>query len=376
MARDTAAPAGPLSVRADVEGVRAAVSAESVDAALAADHRRAAAEVLGCSVDSLERIGGGRNSRVYRVRGPGTDCAAKFYFGRTADGRDRMAIEYSAFDFLWRHGVRSIPRPLKDDPQRQIALYEFIDGGQVEGGVVTAGDVDQLAAFMGDLKGIAAHPASCELGTAAEAFFSVGGVIENITGRFHRMAGLDSSGPAYDALREFLARDFEPALARLAERARRRIGSDAELDSGRRTLSPSDLGFHNALRRPDGRLVFLDFEYFGWDDPAKSLSDALLHPRMRLSPALQGHLARRFAAVFDADPDWRARVETVYPLFGLKWCMILLNEFRPDQLARRRFVDRDPEEAHALQMRQLNAARELLARVDGEHERFPFWETR
>jgi len=119
--------------------------------------------------------------------------------------------------------------------------------------------------------------------------------------------------------------------------------------------------------------VFLDFEYFGWDDPAKTLCDALLHPRMTLSLELKTHLARRFASVFDRDPAWRSRVETVYPLFGLKWCMILLNEFRPQQLERRRFVDRDPEEATVLQMRQLEAARGVLHRIMHEHLHFPFW---
>jgi hypothetical protein len=34
---------------------------------------------------------------------------------------------------------------------------------------------------------------------------------------------------------------------------------DREIPRTERTLSPSDYGFHNALRRPDGTLVFLDF---------------------------------------------------------------------------------------------------------------------
>ena len=53
-----------------------------------------------------------------------------------------------------------------------------------------------------------------------------------------------------------------------------------------RVLSPSDFGFHNALRRPDGTIVFVDFEYFGWDDPAKMMADAMLHPG---NPAFTGY---------------------------------------------------------------------------------------
>ena len=41
-----------------------------------------------------------------------------------------------------------------------------------------------------------------------------------------------------------------------------------------RALSPSDFGLHNALRGQDGQLRFVDFEYFGWDDPVKLVSDS------------------------------------------------------------------------------------------------------
>src|ERR1700680_1391707 len=43
------------------------------------------------------------------------------------------------------------------------------------------------------------------------------------------------------------------------------LAFDAELPQEWRSLVPSDFGFHNSLRRPDGSLAFLDFEYFGWD---------------------------------------------------------------------------------------------------------------
>jgi hypothetical protein len=63
----------------------------------------------------------------------------------------------------------------------------------------------------------------------------------------------------------------------------------------------------------------------------------------------------------------------LYPLFSLKWCMILLNEFRTEQIARRRYVDRSCEEVHVIQMRQLDAARALLERTMRERDDFPYW---
>ena len=57
----------------------------------------------------------------------------------------------------------------------------------------------------------------------------------------------------------------------------------AEIAPECRTLIPSDLGAHNALRGADGKLYFLDFEYFGWDDPVTSIANFVMHPGMQLS---------------------------------------------------------------------------------------------
>ena len=59
-----------------------------------------------------------------------------------------------------------------------------------------------------------------------------------------------------------------------------------------RALSPSDFGLHNAMRDEDGRLRFIDFEYFGWDDPVKLVSDTALHP----GSELPGSSAKRLIA--------------------------------------------------------------------------------
>ncbi len=341
---------------------------------LATEHARVVAGLIGKEALRLERIGGGRNSRVYRVHGNGGEQVAKFYFGRTADGRSRSQVEFDAFEFLWQHGMRCIPEPLKQDHRQQVALYAYVEGTPVEGADASERDLDQLAAFVRALKALAGAPGSLELPPAAEAFFSVAAVVDNVAERYRRMAGLEGSGDSYDALRQYLRGEFAPALAQFAAWARTRSRDfDAEIPLERRTLSPSDLGFHNSVRTAAGSLVFLDFEYFGWDDPAKALSDALLHPRMDLAQPLRTYLAGRFASVFDEDPQWRARVEALYPLFGLKWCMILLNEFRNDQLERRRFVDQAVEQTHDIQMRQLRASRALLERILDEHPRFPFW---
>ena len=98
---------------------------------------------------------------------------------------------------------------------------------------------------------------------------------------------------------------------------------------------PSDFGFHNSLRRPDGSLAFLDFEYFGWDDPVKLTADILLHPGRPLQPTAAARFRRSGDALYGDDPAFAARLAAYLPLFGLRWVLILLNEFIPERWQRR-----------------------------------------
>jgi len=314
--------------------------------------------LLGRRPDFAERIGRGRNGRVYRVHHQGEDYAAKFYFGPTADGRSRVDVEFSALRFLRNRGLTCVPEPVRADPARRLALYSFAEGAPIDASEVSSGDVAQLLSFVRELRLSAVAPEARSLPYAAEAFFNVEGVVGNLRSRLARLLSQEAPGPTYDELRRILQQSFAPALDECATRAE--AAGLGELDWARRTLSPSDMGFHNALRGSDGRLTFLDFEYFGWDDPAKTWSDARLHPRMRLPSARGRELLEGLEDLFGIDPTWKKRVEALHPLFALKWCMILLNEFTPEQIERRRYVDRDPEEIEQTQRKQLEAARALL----------------
>jgi len=323
--------------------------------------------LLGERVAGVAKIGGGGNSRVYRVDADSGSFAAKFYFQRTADGRDRLDAEFGGLRFLWDNNVRCIPQPLAADRERQIGVYEYIPGREISAEQVTAEDVDQLADFLANLKVLAATPDAALLPIAAEASFSAAGIAANIRARLELLSRANGREPIYRELRRFLEGRFAPALGRWENTARKTLGEVAYstvIPSTARTLSPSDFGFHNALLKDDGCLSFVDFEYFGWDDPAKMISDFLWHPRSTMVDALTDRFADRLTTAFRDVDGLDVRMEAVFPLFGLKWCMILLNEFRPDNLARRRFASGSTDETEAVLATQLAKAIDTLTRVD------------
>ena len=334
--------------------------------------------LLNLQVRSVLRIGGGRNSQVYRLESSHSSrYAAKRYFRDQLDGRDRLGVEFSSLQYLWDHGVRGIPRPVAADVDQGCAVYEFIEGVPITADQVTEADIDFVAGFLGHLKVLAGDEESSQLPPASEACFSVQTIIDQIETRQVNLSAVDPALPLSTDLKGFLAQEFDPALHQVIEWCDSALAGSgnsftAELPRGDQTLSPSDFGFHNALRAGDGRIVFVDFEYFGWDDPAKMISDFLLHPGMSLSEDLSQRFVTAILDIFQAQPSLAGRLEVVHPLFGLKWCLILLNEFIPGSIQRREFAGGSALSRERIQGQQLEQAREMLQRVRDEYEGFKY----
>ena len=311
-------------------------------------------------------IGAGGNSRIYRIEtADGSHLALKWYFRDEQDNRDRLDVEFRALQFLSAHGIESVPRPVAANPTAGIGIYELIEGEPALAGAIGVGDIVAALAFAGQLRDLSREPDTDALPTASEACFCLRDVEANLEHRAACLGRASVDTDAERALRRFFDDELYPTMRATIERSadqllRAGIAVDVALGTEFRTLSPSDFGFHNAIRR-NGSLVFVDFEYFGWDDPAKLLCDFLLHPAMPLSEPLKKQVTRGVLRDFRHDPGLPVRVAAFYPLFALKWCLIVLNEFLPDQLRRRRFAAEPLANVHEVQMRQLGKARRMLA---------------
>jgi len=172
-------------------------------------------------------------------------------------------------------------------------------------------------------------------------------------------------------LEQFMHQTAIPALndewARVMDDVGRLYDPIAPAD---RMLTPSDFGFHNAIRQADGTLMFVDFEYFGWDDPVKLAADFLLHPVVTFSHDLKQLFLDKLRPLFN-DPDAFAhRLRGPFPLYALRWCAIVLNPF----IAQRRTASRGVDEAElsVLQSTRLERAKSIYNKVFFEDRRFSY----
>jgi len=324
----------------------------------------------------MERLSGGKNSGVFRCEMPdGLTLALKNYHRDSRDTRDRLGVEFGALTFLWRQGVRQVPEPLWMDRSVGCAAYGMIHGHRIDGIDIGSHEILTCVQFLHQLNRLRVLEESRQLPLASEACFSFEAVLVNIEHRLQRLEAVGENSLLASKLHGFLDHEFKPLLASARTFRGQNPGEswwDIELPWSERCLSPSDFGFHNALQRPNGDFVFLDFEYFGWDDPAKLIVDFLHHPAMQLSHDSRQVFIDQTLELFDDSGRLRQRLPAAYILFGLKWCMILLNEFVPEDFARRVFSNAVNQERESVQTRQLACAQKLLSHLQEAIERFPY----
>lgn len=273
----------------------------------------------------LVASGGGGNSRVHHLATDHGDYALKLYPPMGQNGWDRQGTEHATVAFMQEQGITGIPRLVAWDREHRATLFHWLSATPVA--VVDQGVAQQMLAFLKQLQTLEKLPGARLLPPASDACLTPMAARKQFDRRFRHLLENGHGAGLHPFLTEALAPVAQPLLAGAARQLGK--GWEEPLSPELAMLSPSDFGAHNALRGTDGRLVFVDFEYFGWDDPIKLTCDLLWHPAMDLAPAVADGLRRGIATLRGGDRGFAQRLAALYPVFGLIWCLILLNPFLP-----------------------------------------------
>lgn len=330
--------------------------------------------VFGEDPAEVTELGGGGNSRVFKVcLGWGKAYAVKEYYPLCADWQDRVEAEFGSFQLLRENGICCVPEPVARDDKGRAAVYSFEYGEKLGSADVLGEDLKAFASFAGDLHKVSLNPELGEYRTAKAHCLECISIELQIELRMKNLRGLSADDSLTQQMVEYLEQEFVPLFRRVCEWRKEELNAAGQwgyvLKQGEWTLSPSDFGLHNALRRKDGSFVFVDFEYFGRDDPAKMVADFLLHPAMNLEAEQCTAAYGYFSEVF-SDSYFQLRLKTILPLVGLKWCTIFLNEFFVHGAARREHARGRGAGLDVIREQQLGKSRKLLENINKGYKRF------
>lgn len=296
-----------------------------------------------CGPVCFEPIFCGGNSRVYKLSVAGSHLLLKYYFYHQMDKRDRLGAEYHFLSFLSDNRIKSVPKPLGCDGRNALGLYEFVEGRKLKAGEVLEQHIQQAVGFFKSINALREKSRAAFLPCASEACFSMNEHIFCVERRLAALQGIEASLPVDIDAKRFINEQLNRVWQDVKDGIVRTTAEldwdlDIQLPKEQRCLSPSDFGFHNALLKDDGTLCFIDFEYAGWDDPAKMTCDFFSQPDV---PVPMDYYSNFEDAVVELSPErekLRQRIRLLLPLYKLKWCCIMLNEFLPFGAARRGFM--------------------------------------
>ena len=309
------------------------------------------------------------NSQIFQVTLENEKKAALKVYPDT-DTHDRLRSEFQGLRLLRKFGIPDIAVVLGCDEDVNAGLYEWVEGDSIID--IHLKDVYKLLSFIKDLHKIRSSHEWLSFPIASAAVFS-GKQLENqIQNRFMDLAKFSSKS---GALHQYLETELRPVVEKIIKWMETSWPSnysyDRELTSKNRTLSPSDFGFHNAKISEGGSIKFLDFEYFGWDDPAKLVGDVLLHPAMNLNSEMR--LAWLDGATEIFGMSMRNRLKVMWPGLGLCWCLIMLNEYKQSSWIHRKSAAsiQDNLKSRILNQ-QLTKSRRMLEVINNQYQKYPF----
>jgi len=319
--------------------------------------------VVDQPIENLQKILGRGNSRVYRIIvSNGKTYALKYYPDRRADNRLRLKNEFQAFQLLHQNNITNVPKAVEKDEDLNLGLYEWIEGESFTD--PTLDDLNKAIDFVIKLHSFSQAIKKNKIAFASEACLSAKDLMSQIERRFSKLKSVRMN---YPDLSRFLGTRFEPLWHETREESHSLWPLESReitLPKEKQTLSPSDFGFHNCLKGRDGSLTFLDFEYFGWDDPVKLTADFIWHPAMNLNREQREKWKTAMVELHSGDPYFEDRLNSAMPLYGLRWAMIVLNEFLPGYVERRREAgELDSYDSEKSRKTQLNKAKRYCDEV-------------
>jgi hypothetical protein len=287
----------------------------------------------------------------------------KNYFHSPSDPRDRFGAERAFYELLKSQGIRRAPEPLGWNAELRLGLFTLLSGRKLFPAEVDENRVREAVEFALEINAARHSPAAQAMRQASEACFALAQHIATVERRVQRLDEIAPQGELASEVSAFVHSELEPAWQRVRARIAGQTVAELndELPANARCVSPSDFGFHNTLLVADGRLRFIDFEYAGWDDPAKLVCDFFCQPELSVDIRHWDAVVRPLDRLFGSSAGLPARAARLLPAYQIKWCCILLNEYLQADSARRRFAAGG--EVAGRKARQLAKARELLARI-------------
>ena len=313
---------------------------------------------LVSKIESIKPIGHGNNNRAYAVNTPNNKFLAKFYFSSNSDNRSRLENEFNFINFAKAKEINCIPNTILKSDSLNLGIFEYIEGQKFLKEDLNKESVMCCADFFQTLNKPGNSVNLKTLSYASEAFLDLSSYIKKIDKKILKLRDTIFFSNKKDIV------SFLDDLQKAWENIKTDLLNNESFITENKSpcISPSDFGFHNTLLSPKG-LYFIDFEYAGIDDSSKFISDFFIQPEIKIPIEYMEEFASKALTSFPDSKLQLERTKKLFPMFQIKWCCIMLNEFLPG-IAERRVFSNPQLDMNESRKKQLQKAKVLLLEIN------------
>lgn len=298
--------------------------------------RASVATDLGTELKQFIEVMAGQNNRLFLVDTETDKYLLKVYL---KDKRNRLNREFGAFKFLRDNGIQNVPRAILKNEELNYGIYSYETGTVISSTAAGIPELDLLLNFILDLKKFQYGEVSVKFDPAVMACLSLQDYLNNIQFRFDKFQKYISTPNLHPSVNEFINTvDVIHFVDNEFKRLENIVSNFPvkELTQKEMMLNPVDFGFHNALRKPDNSICFVDFEYFGWDDPARLVADFVHHDMQSDLPNnYKEYFIDQYVERSGLSEGQTIRLHLVRELIALEWLTVYLYGMTPEKIATR-----------------------------------------
>ena len=288
------------------------------------DHLKKLSSILLKKNDILDfnQVHNGINSKVYKLKlKKNKSLILKMYPYEDNLFSRRIRVENESLRYLNKNNF-PVPKVFKAFLEFNCSFFEFQPGKKIT--KATELSIDQCYDFINKLMILSSQTKIKSFPNAKEACFNPNEICKQIEKKFHILLKVNNK-----ELNNFLLLNFHSLFTKYSKKAKKKFNKKFtnNIVISNRILSPSDFGLHNTISH-NNKLYFLDFEYFGWDDPIKLICDFFWHPGNNVSKKLKNRFLNKTINLFSKNyKNFKNKLYVLLPLYGLRWCLIILNCF-------------------------------------------------
>ncbi len=298
------------------------------------------------------------NSNIYKLRDINNKFFIAKFFPNNNYDNNRIKNEIKAINFL--KNKLNTPKIVKFSLDENIVIYNFIDGSKLS--------FENVYGFINIIKKLKKISSGLKYNSytpAVESCLNINQLFHQIEERITKIKNFNKTNKKLLSFLSILKYKYYYYYKKKVSFESK--NKNSTLSKKHQILSQSDFGFHNAMFY--NKSIFLyDFEYFGWDDPVKLVSDFIWHPQNKLTNKNKNLWIDEMLNIFSKDLSFKKRLKEQFNLYGIRWILIILNIYHPNKFYIKKIMYENIKSYNKIKIRQLNLAKKYMMMLNNSEK--------